>query len=246
MLFSIITAAKNSEKTIHKTIESVKNQRNVRVEHIVKDAISDDNTIKIAKSYNPDVKVISKCDRGVYDGMNQGFEHATGDIVAFLNSDDQYAHCDILSEIEKEFSNSNCDLVYGNIKIINSNGRIIRHWKTGNVDASNFKSKQIPHPALFIRRSTLEKLKPTFDPNLKISSDLKQQLLLFNNLRVQGAYYPHTTTLMLHGGESTNSMNAYITGWIESRKSYNDVFKNGGTIFVIKKVLRKTLQFSRK
>ena len=52
---SIITVTKNSSKTIEKNISSVKNQKNINVEHIIKDAHSDDGTSELALKANPKI-----------------------------------------------------------------------------------------------------------------------------------------------------------------------------------------------
>ena len=88
-LVSIITICRNSEKTITKTIESVKNQTYKNIEYIIIDGKSEDRTIDIVHSYKNNIsKIISEKDDGIYDAFNKGLNLYKGDLIGFVNSDD--------------------------------------------------------------------------------------------------------------------------------------------------------------
>ena len=87
---SIITICFNSEKTIFKTLESVKKQSFSNIEHIIIDGASNDKTLEICKEYSNSIKIISEQDNGVYDAFNKGLKLARGEVIAFLNADDYY------------------------------------------------------------------------------------------------------------------------------------------------------------
>lgn len=112
MKISIITATYNSEKTIKDTIESILKQTYTNYEHIIVDGLSKDNTMQIIKEYegkyNGKLKYVNEKDSGLYDAMNKGIKMATGDIIGILNSDDIYAHEDVLKEIVEKFKETNC------------------------------------------------------------------------------------------------------------------------------------------
>lgn len=88
--FSVITVSYNQGEFIRDTIESVLAQNYPNFEHIVVDAGSTDATLSILKEY-PHIKWTSEPDRGQSHGLNKGFSRATGDIIAWINSDDWYA-----------------------------------------------------------------------------------------------------------------------------------------------------------
>ncbi|MDD3436206.1 MAG: glycosyltransferase [Candidatus Gastranaerophilales bacterium] len=105
MKISIITSAFNAEKYIEETIESVLSQRgDFEIEYIVIEAKSKDATLEKIEKYKKIVeggfysernkgismKVISESDGGMYEGIAKGLKSATGDIVAYINSDDFY------------------------------------------------------------------------------------------------------------------------------------------------------------
>lgn len=105
MKISIITTAFNAEKYIEEAIESVLIQRgDFEVEYILVDAKSTDLTLSKISRYKKLIEegcynglnngitmhVISESDNGMYDGIAKGFKLASGDVVAWLNSDDFY------------------------------------------------------------------------------------------------------------------------------------------------------------
>jgi hypothetical protein len=236
---SVITVTKNSANTIERTVRSVAEQRNVEVEHVIKDANSTDLTIMLSKYINPNVSVLIQPDIGIYDAMNQGFFYSTGEIIAFLNSDDYYIDDHVLCDVIDCFKTNNCDFVHGDIRMVSLTGEVVREWRVGNIGEAGLVGQQIPHPGLFIRRAAFEKIGLPFDPTYKISADLRQQLIMINQLKLKGAYLKRTLVVMETGGESTNSFASYYLGWKESARAYNEVFGSGGISFVVKKVLSK-------
>ena len=88
-LITVVTPSFNQAEFIGETIDSVVQQDYPRLEHIVMDGGSTDETLQILKKY-PHLKVISEPDKGQADAINKGFEIATGDIWCFLNSDDTF------------------------------------------------------------------------------------------------------------------------------------------------------------
>lgn len=105
MKFSIVTVSYNSEKYIEETILSVITQRgDFDIEYILVDGQSKDRTCEIIQKYvdkhnngeldiycnNLDIKFISEPDEGMYDALAKGLSIVTGQIVAYINSDDFY------------------------------------------------------------------------------------------------------------------------------------------------------------
>jgi glycosyltransferase involved in cell wall biosynthesis len=241
---SIVTATWNSEKTLQDCIDSILFQSYKSIEHIVIDGQSTDRTLEIIRKNERSIdKFVSEKDDGIYDALNKGFKMATGDIVGILHSDDCYYENSVLASVAEKFDDSSVDYVYGDIQMINSKGYQLRYWKAGFLKDGKIKSTQIPHPSIFLSRKLIEKLDPPFDPSYRISADLKQQLIFANILRAKGVYITSPLVKMRVGGTSTSSLGAYIRGWKESKRAWNEVHGNGGNLYVIKKVLSKIKNF---
>ena len=103
MKISVITPSLNQGKFIEKTIQSVLNQEgNFELEYIVIDGGSKDSTIDILKNYQNTLTWLSEKDQGQADAINKGFSMASGDLFAWLNSDDTYEK-NALNEVAKIF-----------------------------------------------------------------------------------------------------------------------------------------------
>jgi glycosyltransferase involved in cell wall biosynthesis len=88
---SIVTPTYNQGKFLEETIRSVLLQGYPNLEYIIIDGGSTDNSVEIIRKYEPWLTYwISEPDRGQSNAINKGFTHGTGDILAWLNSDDIY------------------------------------------------------------------------------------------------------------------------------------------------------------
>jgi glycosyltransferase involved in cell wall biosynthesis len=88
---SIVTPSFNQGQYIEETILSVLNQGYPNLEYIIIDGGSTDNTVPILKKYQDKITYwVSEIDRGQSHALNKGFSKATGEIFAYLNSDDCY------------------------------------------------------------------------------------------------------------------------------------------------------------
>ena len=88
---SIVTPCYNHARFVEATIQSVLSQNYPNLEYIVIDGGSTDGSREIISKYHRDLHFwCSEPDAGQYDAINKGFSHATGDILAWINSDDMY------------------------------------------------------------------------------------------------------------------------------------------------------------
>ena len=126
------------------------------VEYIIIDGQSTDNTDKIIKSYcNRISKYLREKDSGIYDAMNKGIQHATGDIIGFLNSDDLYARDNILSKVIQIFKEKNIDSCYGDLVYVDvkNKNKVIRYWKSSCFKRRKFHFGWMPpHPTFFVKK----------------------------------------------------------------------------------------------
>lgn len=125
---TIITPSYNQGSFITDTIDSVLNQNYPNLEYIILDGGSTDETAQIVRTYSKQVKWISESDRGQADAINKGIQLASGDILAFINSDDYYLP-GVFNKIAKIFTeNREVAWVTGNYYVVAENKKVIQSY----------------------------------------------------------------------------------------------------------------------
>ncbi len=126
-LISIVTPTYNQGQYIEETILSVKHQSYPRIEHIIMDGGSKDQTVAIMNRYRDSLAAaVSEKDRGQAHAINKGMALATGDILTWLNSDDMLAP-GALASIAMGFHLSQADLVAGIVYLRSNNQFVDSH-----------------------------------------------------------------------------------------------------------------------
>lgn len=166
-LVSIITPSYNQAKYLEQTILSVLAQDHPRIEYIVIDGASTDGSAAIIRKYESRLTYWESVrDDGQADAINKGFARATGEIVAWLNSDDYYLPGTVRAAVKVFEENPDVVLVYGNMLAVDENGQAFNTLTYKQLTLADLLSFQIiGQPAVFVRRSALQKtdgLNPTF------------------------------------------------------------------------------------
>jgi glycosyltransferase involved in cell wall biosynthesis len=165
---TIVTVCYNSSKTIEQTIKSVLGQSYKNIEYIIIDGGSNDGTVEIIKRYGKSIAYwVSESDRGIYDAMNKGIDKATGDIIAFINSDDWYAEGAIAAMVQSFLRWEDADIICGSWHMVHPCGlqTLVRH---GNLDNICF-GMICGHPATFVK--TVHMKQHPFDVSYRIAAD---------------------------------------------------------------------------
>tara|TARA_Y100001958_G_C21232143_1_gene558006 strand:- start:798 stop:1613 length:816 start_codon:yes stop_codon:yes gene_type:complete len=209
---SIITVSYNSEKTIKETIESVNMQSFHDIEHIFVDGKSKDNTLEIInKNSRRNKVVICQKDEGLYDALNYGIKLASGDIIGILHSDDMFLNKDIVKSIYEVFEKYNCDLVWGNVKIVeNGRSRVHRLYeaKFNPIKSFNF-GIMPPHPSIFLKAEVYKK-HGSFNIFYKIASDYDLISRIFLDRDLKFKFIDKTIVEMKTGGKSSESFKSIL------------------------------------
>ena len=188
--FSIIVAVYNNASKIQNCIDSFVSQNYKSKELIVIDGGSTDGTKEIIERNASEISYWeSKSDRGIYHAFNKGVQHASGDFILFLGSDDCFWDSFVLSKVESRLDmiEENIRLVYGKVAIVSPNDKILQ---IGN--NSWEKSKRlfyqycnIYHQGVFHRRDMFSN-NSYFDESFKIAGDYD---LMLRELRIRDAYF---------------------------------------------------------
>lgn len=164
---SIITPSYNQGQYIEETIRSVLLQAYPNLEYIIIDGGSTDRTVDIIKKYEPWITYwVSEPDRGQTYAINKGLAKATGDIIAYLNSDDYYLPNTFFKVAESFRSFPDADLFHGRCRYVNETGdKIGEQW--GNIACFTeiidlwgvwWRKQQFVQPEVFWTKRITEKI----------------------------------------------------------------------------------------
>ncbi len=201
--FSIITPSFRSSRWLKLCIASVADQQGVECEHIVQDSCSDDGT----QDWLPKdgrVKAFIEKDNGMYDAVNRGYRRATGDILAYLNCDEQYLPGAL--EAVRDFfeENPSIEVALAGTIVTDGNGQYVCH-----------RHQMVPHPqgiryrfpiltsSIFIRRRVISERGLYFDAKWRDLGDYHWVLALVKN-RVPMAVCHSFTSVFADTGENMN------------------------------------------
>lgn len=199
-LVTIVTPSFNQAPYLEQTIQSVLEQDYPRIEYIVIDGGSTDNSVEIIKKYADRLAYwVSEKDSGQAEAINKGFARANGDILAWLNSDDYYLLNTVSLAVRCFEQHPDVVMVYGDMLAVDGEGQtlnILRYKQLSLADLLCFQI--IGQPSVFFRRSAFEKvgpLEPTFhfmlDHHLWIR--LAQQGRILHIPQIWSAARYHTT-----------------------------------------------------
>jgi glycosyltransferase involved in cell wall biosynthesis len=127
--FSIITPSRNMLQYLPCCAASIEDQVGVEYEHIVIDANSTDGTVEWLRSKER-IRFISEPDEGMYDAINKGLKMAQGDILAYLNCDEQYLPGTLAVVRDYFKKHPKTDVLFGNFLVIEQNGAMVCYRKS--------------------------------------------------------------------------------------------------------------------
>jgi glycosyltransferase involved in cell wall biosynthesis len=227
MKFSIITPSFRNSQWLKLCIASVADQQGVELEHIVQDSCSDDGTQDWLPR-DPRVKAFIEKDDGMYDAVNRGYRRATGDILAYLNCDEQYLP-GALKAVQDFFEkNPQIEVVQAGTIVTDGAGKYIchRHSLTPHPQHVWFRFSVLTC-ALFLRRRVIHERGIFFDPRWRDIGDGFWVFALMNN-RVPMAVCDAFTSVFADTGENMNlkpnairekaEMDAMIPLWVRALK----------------------------
>lgn len=204
MRFSIITPSFRSSRWLKLCIASVADQE-VAHEHIVQDAGSDDGTLDWLHT-DPRIQAFVEKDRGMYDAVNRGYRRAKGELLAYLNCDEQYLP-GALAKVAAFFDqHPEVDVVFGDCLVVDAKGnylcerRSLTPQRLHTWTASNL---AFLTAVTFLRRRVLDKYQLWFNADYRDAGDQDWALRLVQ-AGVKTAVLPEFLSIFTETGVNMN------------------------------------------
>lgn len=188
---TIITPSYNQGQYIEETILSVINQDYPDLEYIIIDGGSTDDTVDIIKKYSDRITYwVSEKDRGQTNAINKGLQRATGEIINWLNSDDQLMPGALQKVANYFIENPGAVIVHGRIEYF---GETKKYYSV-NIPPKDLATRYVAHicmpqPAAFFRRKLIEEqgcldetLHFSMDADLYVRAGLHYSMLQVNDV----------------------------------------------------------------
>lgn len=172
-LVSIITPSLNQARYLEATIQSVLSQDYPHIEYLIVDGGSKDGTVEIIKKYESKLAWwVSERDKGQTDAINKGFARATGEILAWLNSDDTYEPGAVSAAVRYLQAHPEAGMVYGDCNFIDEQGRVIGKFASAQTSYRRLRQgyAHIPQQTMFFRADLWKRVGP-LDPSFYFAMD---------------------------------------------------------------------------
>lgn len=218
-VISIISPSYQSYPFIRENVESVRRQSVAVYEHVIMDGGSNDGTVGYLESLELPYRLtwVSEPDKGQTDAINKAIEKSSGEIIGWLNSDDEY--CDtVFQEILNIFeANPDIDIIHGDVLIIDEHSEQIGLSKGYSVASPKdiLTDNPIKQPGLFFRREVFEKLgKLNVDLNYVMDREYWLRALI-NGYKFHYLAKPLAKFRLIKGTKSFESNEDFRLEWIK-------------------------------
>jgi GT2 family glycosyltransferase len=208
-VISITTPTYGQGQFLERTIFSILGQAYPALEYVIEDGGSTDQTVDILRRYEPWLKRwASAPDAGQGDAINRGFAGTSGEIMAYLNSDDLLLPGSLAFVARYFVEHPQVDVVYGNRILIDEQDRVVGIWVLPAHDERVLTlADYVPQETLFWRRSAWEAAGGEIDTSFRFAIDW--DLLL--RLQSAGARIVHVPRFLgafrMHATQKTATEN---------------------------------------
>ena len=236
--FSIITPSYKNSEWLKLCIASVADQKGVELEHIVQDSCSDDGTQNWLP-HDTRVKAFIEKDAGMYDAVNRGYRRATGDILAYLNCDEQYLPGALMAVEQFFLEHPQVEVLLAGSIVTDGAGKYVCH-RHGMVPDQKHIWYRFPAltSSIFIRRCVIEQRKIFFDTKWRDLGDFHWVMELMKQ-RVPIADTSLFTSVFADTGDNMNLKPNAIREKNETNAMIPAVVRFGKPLWILNHRLRR-------
>ncbi len=194
---SIVTVVFNAKTELEQTLHHLQHQTFKDFELIIIDGGSTDGTCDVIKSYQHLVSFfVSEPDNGIYDAMNKGIRHATGDWITFLNAGDYYVDSDRLDYVFNAIQSQH-HFVYADMFLLTESGEKVRYLAAETLTRSSIAKGMIAcHQAMFVKRDFC----PNYAYNLRYQGDLNWVMDILHAIHPSNILYLNKDVVYFKAG----------------------------------------------
>ncbi|KAF1075762.1 glycosyltransferase family 2 protein [Methanogenium sp. MK-MG] len=246
---SIVTPSYNQGQFLEETIRSILLQGYPDLEYFIMDGGSTDESRRIIEKYDAWIDFwVSESDNGQTDALNKGFKRTTGEIAAWLNSDDVYTKGSMIKAINQFIDHPDISMIYGECQYIDEFGKPIFRptYRPKKCDYGKLlEGCFIAQPSVFFKKITLEHvgylntgLQYCFDYDLWLSIARSFKIQYINSIQ---------SKFRIHSQSKTGSQTMKFM--FEDFKVIDDILRNyndtGGAVFAAYNNLILRVVFAR-
>jgi glycosyltransferase involved in cell wall biosynthesis len=201
--FSIITPSFRNSNWLKLCIASVADQEGVSLEHIVQDAESDDGTLDWLPN-DKRVKAFVEKDSGMYDAVNRGYRRAQGDILAYLNCDEQYLPGGLKAVQDFFEAHPRVDVALAGTIVVDASGNYMCHRHSMAPHSQTIWHRfPVLTSSVFVRRSVIHECGIFFDTKWRDLGDFHWVRELMRQ-KIPMAALDQFTSVFADTGENMN------------------------------------------
>lgn len=185
---SIVTPSYNQGQFLEETIRSILLQGYPNLEYCIIDGGSTDESREIIQKYEPWIDFwVSEPDNGQTDALNKGFKRTTGEVAAWLNSDDLYTKGSMIKAVDQLMRHPDVVMVYGECQYIDEFGKPIFRptFRPKKCDYSRLlEGCFIAQPSVYFKKKALEQV-GYINASLQYSFDYELWLSIARSFKIQ-------------------------------------------------------------